>query len=82
MVVTTRLGCLMEESCMAGEGDEVGEQYLTSPHLSIQIDTVMSETEIWQSRQDRDFHNHNPFFETGIETLKKPIPFSRLGSRL
>ena len=43
---------------------------------------VMSETEIWQSRQDRDFQNHNPFYETEIETLKNPIPFSRLGSRL
>ena len=43
---------------------------------------VMSETGFWQSRQDRDFQNHNPFFETGIETLKTPIPFSRLGLRL
>ena len=42
----------------------------------------MSDTGFWQSRQDRDFQNHNPFFETGIKTLKTPIPFSRLGSRL
>ena len=42
----------------------------------------MSETGFWQSRQDRDFQNHNPFFETGIETLKTPITFSRLGLRL
>ena len=45
-------------------------------------ETVMSETGFWQSRQNRDFQNHNPFLETGIETLKNPIPFSRLGSRL
>ena len=42
----------------------------------------MSETEIWQSRQDRDFQIPNPFFKTWIETFKTPIPFSRLGSRL
>ena len=43
---------------------------------------VMSETEIWQLRQDQDFQNPNPFFETGIKTFKTPIPFLRLGSRL
>ena len=50
--------------------------------MTMMKSTVMSETGFWQSRQDRDFQNHNPFFETGIETLKTPIPFSRLGSRL
>ena len=43
---------------------------------------VMSETGFWQSRQDRDFQNHNRFFEPGIETFRIIIPFSRLGSRL
>ena len=42
----------------------------------------MSETGFCQSRQDWDFQNPIPFFETGIETFKNPIPFSRLGSRL
>ena len=31
---------LMEETCVLGEGDEVGGQYFTPPQLSIQIDTV------------------------------------------
>ena len=31
---------------------------------------------------NRDFENANPFFETGIETFKMSIPFSRLGFRL
>ena len=43
------------------------------------LPAVMSETGL---RQDQDFQNHNPFFETGIKTLNTPIPFSILGSRL
>ena len=39
---------------------------------------------LWSLFRDWNQHflNFNPFFETGIETFKMPIPFLRLGSRL
>ena len=75
--------CLQKDSCQYCEPRNDWRQFSardTLPQGATQ--PMMSETGFWQLRQDQDFLNHNPFFETGIETLKRPIPFSRLGSRL
>ena len=60
---------LLSRGCYSG----IGLTMLLGFYSSLQHSD--RETEFWQSRQDWDFENPIPFFETVIETLKKPNPF-------